>query len=101
MMIVLIVSIPMISGRSGEMMEPEEIEREKCKYQDGWCGFNFYGFCRLSKCVEERLTIEDLQQIDGYLQEVRQKYLKPYREKECLKVEALCRKIEAIIYKVS
>lgn len=73
----------------------------KCKYNDGWCPYNSYGDCRLPKCVEEKLTAEDLRQIDGYLQEVRQKYLKPYKERECKNIERLCQVLENIINRLS
>lgn len=67
-----------------------------CKSED--CGYYVNGECRLPQCPErEPLSVKDLMRIDGYLQEARQKYLKPYRERDCKRIEALCQKIEAII----
>jgi hypothetical protein len=47
--------------------------------------------------IDENLSKKELEEIHDYLLETRQKYLKPYKEVEAKKIEALCQKLEQIM----
>lgn len=53
----------------------------------------------IGQLVDESIVItyDDLQAIRDRLLEVREKYMRPYREKDAKQIERLCRKLEAII----
>lgn len=53
----------------------------------------------IGQLVDESIVIsyDDLGAIRDRLLEVREKYLRPYREKDAKQIERLCRKLESII----